>query len=412
VREQKLHLILACPDHPWTKATKDAAAVRIAMTVAEAGPGDGTLIEVEHEAKLDSDTPELGFATTQARINANLTAGDDASCARPLLANEGLSSRGVSLHGAGFIVTPSEARTLGLGTRDGLERHIRPYRNGRDLLQNARGVMIIDLFRLTESEARRRFPEAYQHVLQRVKPERDANRRATYRDNWWIFGEPRRELRPALANLPRYIVTVETAKHRIFQFLDESILPDNKLVAIGSSDPFHLGVLSSRIHRRWALAVGAKLEDRPVYAKAECFDPFPFPDPAPEQRARIAPLAEELDSTRKAALAEVPRLTMTELYNLRERIAAGEALAGEAQARATAARAYIVHQLHEEIDRAVAEAYGWPADLAPSEIVARLVALNAERRAEEAAGHVRWLRPEYQEPRFGKKKLDAGSSPA
>jgi hypothetical protein len=103
---------------------------------------------------------------------------------------------------------------------------------------------------------------------------------------------------------------------------------------------------------------------------------------------------------------------MTELYNLRERIAAGEALAEEAQARATAARAYIVHQLHEEIDRAVAEAYGWPAELAPSEIVARLVALNAERRAEEARGHVRWLRPEYQEPRFGKKKVVAGSSPA
>jgi hypothetical protein len=45
--------------------------------------------------------------------------------------------------------------------------------------------------------------------------------------------------------------------------------------------------------------------------------------------------------------------------------------------------------------------YGWPAELPPSEIVARLVALNAERAAEERAGHVRWLRPDYQVPRFG-----------
>ena len=62
----------------------------------------------------------------------------------------------------------------------------------------------------------------------------------------------------------------------------------------------------------------------------------------------------------------------------------------------------ILKELHEEIDRSTAEAYGWPADLSDDEILARLVALNAERAKEEAAGFVRWLRPEYQIPRFGK----------
>ena len=71
------------------------------------------------------------------------------------------------------------------------------------------------------------------------------------------------------------------------------------------------------------------------------------------------------------------------------------------QDRARAARAGIVNRLHEQLDEAVASAYGWPADLSPSEIVARLVALNAERAAEEAQGQVRWLRPDYQRPRFG-----------
>lgn len=33
--------------------------------------------------------------------------------------------------------------------------------------------------------------------------------------------------------------------------------------------------------------------------------------------------------------------------------------------------------------------------------MARLVTLNRERAAEEARGQVRWLRPEYQIPRFG-----------
>ena len=44
------------------------------------------------------------------------------------------------------------------------------------------------------------------------------------------------------------------------------------------------------------------------------------------------------------------------------------------------------------------DAYGWPRDLSDEEILARLVELNKERRAEEAKGLVRWLRPEYQAP--------------
>jgi hypothetical protein len=186
----------------------------------------------------------------------------------------------MKLHGAGFIVSTAEAEHLGLGRQPALEKHIRTYRNGRDLMDRPRGVMVIDLFGLTAEEVRVRFPAVYQHVLKTVKPERDANNRATYRDNWWIFGEPRRDLRPALVNLPRYIATVETAKHRVFQFLDASILPDNMLVAIGLSDGFPLGVLSSRFHIIWALRAGGWLGigNDPRYSKSRCFDPFPFPD--------------------------------------------------------------------------------------------------------------------------------------
>ena len=78
------------------------------------------------------------------------------------------------------------------------------------------------------------------------------------------------------------------------------------------------------------------------------------------------------------------------------------------QRRATKARAAIVDRLHEQLDQAVADAYGWSEEwragaLGPSEIVTRLVALNHERAAEEAKGKIRWLRPEYQKPRFAPK---------
>lgn len=404
----KISLLLAIPDHPWTKASKDAAAVRIAMTVAGRGQAEGRLVEIVHEAGLDTDNPVLVTKESRGRINASLSIGVDVSKVQPLMANEGLACPGVKLHGAGFIVTPAQAQYLGLGKREGLEAHIRPYRNGRDLLQHPRGVMVIDLFGLSEKEVRTRFPEVYQHLLETVKVQRDAqaqksptNDAKSYAQNWWLHGKPRQELRPALAGLSRYIATVETAKHRIFQFLDSAIVPDNMLIAIGSEDAFHLGVLSSRIHCEWALCIGGTLEDRPRYNKANCFDPFPFPDASPAQRAAIADLAEELDATRKAALAEVPRLTMTEIYNRRDKLRRGQLSDLLEVERARAARAGIIDRLHEQIDAEVAAAYGWPADLPPAEIVARLVALNAARAAEERAGKVRWLRPEYQAPRFG-----------
>lgn len=411
--EDGLSLVMAIPDHPWTKATKDAAAVRIAMTVAERGAREGWLREVTSEAKLDSDEPEIALAAAEGRINANLTVGADAGSARALLANEGISSPGVKLHGSGFIVTEQEARRLGLGSREGLETHIRPYRHGRDLLQTPRGVMVIDLFGLDEKQVRQKFPEVYEHILRAVKPERDRNRRETYKNNWWIFGEPRRELRPALDGLSRFIGTAEISKHRVFEFLDDSILPDNRIVAVADESAAILGFLQSAIHVEWSVRTGGTLEDRPSYSKSKVFDPFPFPDATDEQRATIAELAEELDATRKAAIAETDKLTMTELYNLREKLRAsqsgGEPLSEKDQRRASAARAGIVDRIHQQLDSAVAEAYGWGAEwqagaLGPSEIVARLVALNHERAEEERKGTIRWLRPDYQIPRFAPKK--------
>jgi hypothetical protein len=407
MKDQDMSLILAIPDHPWTKATKDAAAVRIAMTVAARGQQQGQLIEVVSETGLETDSPIVQTRETRGRINPDLSLGTDVTKVSALKANEGMSSPGVKLHGAGFIVTLGKAAHLGLGTRDGLDQHIRPYRNGRDLLQNSRGAMVIDLFGLDEKAVRTRFPEVYQHLLTTVKPERDINRRDSYRLKWWIHGEPRKDLRQSLAGLDRYIATVETAKHRTFQFLDASILPDNMLIAIGTDSGFHLGVLSSSVNMMWVAVKNGSLGVTPRYNKTICFDPFPFPDATAEHRAAIAELAEELDETRKVALAEVPGLTMTEIYNLREKLLSGAALSRADQDRATAARAGIIHRLHEQIDAAVADAYGWAddyrnGDLAPSEIVARLVALNAERAAEEAAGHIRWLRPDYQIPRFAK----------
>jgi len=243
--KKPLSLLYAIPDHPWVD-TQMGAAVRISMTVGAVGNRVGRLLTLASEEKdtSEADGRLVTFDHGIGKVFANLQIGADVAGAKALEANDGLSSPGVKLHGAGFIVTLDTAVSLGLGTVKDVEKHIRDYRNGRDLTATQRGVMVIDLFGLSEVEARRGFPAIYQHVSDNVKPERDQNNRESYKKNWWIHGEPRKDLRPALEGLPRYLATVETTKHRTVQFLDGSVLPDNMLLAIGLEDAAFLAVLS------------------------------------------------------------------------------------------------------------------------------------------------------------------------
>lgn len=333
-------------------------------------------------------------------MNADLTVGASPAAALALRANERICSPGVKLHGAGFIVSPATAAALGLGKVPGLEAHIRPYLNGRDMTGRSRGMMVIDLDGLAEAEVRQRFPAVFQHVLLHVKPERDQNNEAYRRLNWWLFGRNNAVLRTALAGLPRYIATVETAKHRLFVFQPAAVLPDNMLVCIASAEAFHLGVLSSRIHTTWAPAAGGWLGfgNDPRYNKTRCFDPFPFPAATPAQAAEIATLADELDALRKDRLAAHPHLTLTILYNVLAALRTSQPLSDADRDVLDAGHVEVLRHLHDRLDAAVAAAYGWPADLPTAAIVERVVALNRERAAEEAAGQVRWLRPAYQAP--------------
>jgi hypothetical protein len=279
-----------------------------------AGSGTGRLLTVTDEQTGEFGEVSVTLAEKTGLVNADLSVGANVTSAVALQANANLSSPGVKLHGAGFIISADEAIGLGLGQIPGLEKLIHAYRNGRDLADTPRNVNVIDAFGLSADQLRSQFPAAYQWLLERVKPERVAKGTskdgAGYASLWWLFGKPRQEMRKQLAGLPRYIATVVTAKHRTFQFLDASILADDALICIASTDAFHLGVLSSRLHAEWALATGSTLEDRPRYIKTSCFETFPFPAEdtglTPALRDRIASLAEQIDHHRKKVLGLLP----------------------------------------------------------------------------------------------------------
>ncbi len=469
VLDKGTHLQMAVPDHPWVDGAGDAA-VRIAMTVLAPGAGEGSVLTVTEEKPGEHGEMAVVLKERSGLVHADLSVGANVAATQVLRSNLDLSNRGVQLFGAGFIVTPEQATALllplplGEGGGEGQQRLIRDYRNGRDMTEKPRGVLVIDAFGLSAEQLRQQHPAVYQWLLDNVKPERDQNNRESRRKNWWLFGETNPKLRKQLAGLPRYIATVETSKHRTFQFLDASILPDNKLIAIALDGAFSLGVLSSHLHACWALATGSWLGvgNDPVYVKSRCFETFPFPDEdtglTPQLHERIGALAEQIDAHRKRVLAPAPSaltpalsqgereqdrvpaplalalalsqrereqdplpapkpapaclatpappLTLTGLYNVLAALREGRALTAKEKAIHTHGLVGVLRELHGELDAAVLAAYGLPEAASTDDILAHLVQLNTQRAAEEAQGRVRWLRPEFQNPQKSLQKQE------
>ncbi len=410
-------LVYAVPDHPWVDSS-DGAAVRIAMTVGSTITARGRIAEVVRELETESGETEVALSERAGVIHADLRLGANVAGAGPLMAGERIAGMGVALHGSGFVVKPDQAIRL----RAQGDFVIKPYLGGRDLLQERRERYLIDFSGMSLDEAHRANPAALQHVIDYVKPERDHNNRKVLKELWWRFGWERPVLRAALQGLHQYIATTETSKHRTFQFVDGAILCDHSIVCIALSDAFGLGVLSSALHHKWALAAGARLGvgNDPRYNKTRCFDPFPFPDVDDAIAGRIRALAEHLDAHRKRQQAAHPDLTLTGLYNVLDKLRSGEPLTAKERTIHEHGLVSVLRQLHDELDEALLAAYGW-SDLLPllqvahgntapadgqtrddakrafdEAVLERLVALNAERAAEEARGVVRWLRPEFQ----------------
>jgi hypothetical protein len=300
-----------------------------------------------------------------------------------LKANNALSFRGICLVGDGFVLTPAERSEL-LNLEPAALTVIKPFFNGQDLVQRPRGLFLIDLNGMTEEQVRT-LPNVYQRIYTTVRPHRLQQNDKQRKDKWWLFGRNNQDMRTCIRPLTRFIVTCMTAKHRTFTFVDGKSLPDQGLIAIGLADSFFLGVLTSRLHTCFALATGGTLEDRPRYNNSVCFEHFPFPVCAEPDRDRIRKTAEELDIHRKK-VQTAHDITLTGMYNVLEKLRAGEELNAKEKAIHDKGLVSVLKQLHDDLDAAVFAAYGWPTTLTDAEILERLVALNAERAAEEKRG--------------------------
>jgi type II restriction/modification system DNA methylase subunit YeeA len=303
-------------------------------------------------------------------INSNLTSGIDLSGALRLRDNLGVSFMGDTKGGPFDIDRDTASWLLSQPNPDGRSNAdvVRPWVNGLDITGRARGMWIID-FGVGMSEAEAALYEApFEYVRQKVRPERLANARAAYAERWWLHVEPRSGMRAALRGLSRYIATTRVSKHRLFTWLDHRTLPDSAVIAFARDDDYAFGVLQSRPHEVWARAMGTQLREVQSgfrYTPTTCFETFPFPDPESDQRDRVGEAARHLVELRDGWLnppgaepAELEKRTLTNLYNQRPTWLANA---------------------NGELDAAVLESYGWPAELPNEAVLERLLALNLER---------------------------------
>ena len=217
-------------------------------------------------------------------IHADLTAGEGLNLtkARPLKENLGIAFQGPVKVGSFDIPGEFARRWLTQPNPNGRPNSdvVRPWANGQDVTSRPSDTWIIDFGAGRKEQEAAFYEMPFAHVLQEVKPQRDAQNDAGRKARWWLHGRSGADLRNALVRIKRYIATPRVAKHRLFVWVGVSVLPDSRLYAIAREDDATFGILHSRIHEIWALANASMhgVGNDPTYNAKSCFETFPFPD--------------------------------------------------------------------------------------------------------------------------------------
>lgn len=360
---------MAWSDREWIL---DGAAVRVSMI----GFDDGT----ETAKTLDGEAVK--------DINPDLTAEDYISAATGLAENRNISFMGLSPTGKFSIDDKLAQEMLSAGNQN--VNVLKHYISGTDLTKRDRARWIIDFtgFDLRQAE---QYEMPMNHLLTQVKPFRDNHRNKALQEVWWQFEATRSGMVKALGTVSRQLMTSLTAKHRFFVWVPSAARAANTVVAITREDDYMFGMLHSNIHVAWALRKGATLEDRPRYNNSATFETFPFPwspgreDTAHPAHAAISHAAKQLHEERHAwqnpdgySEKQLKDRTLTNIYNALAVFRGRDSMNTKSAAADFAPR---LNQLHQTLDRAVCDAYGWEHDILndDEEILRRLLALNLER---------------------------------
>jgi hypothetical protein len=334
---------------------------------------------------------------------------------KSLAANAGKSFQGSILLGMGFTFDDSNSDATSIEEMHRLiekdpknAERIFPYIGGDEVNSSpthSHHRYVINFGEMTEEEARQ-YPDLIKIVEEKVKPERFKQKDKGGQEKWWQFLRPRSEMNQAIAPLDRVLVTnCGASKHISFSFQLSQMVFANTLAIFSLDTYLDFALLQSQLHESWARFFGSSLEDRFRYTPSDCFETFPFPTNW-ENNPQLEAIGKEYYEYR-AQLAIANNQGLTTTYNrFHDPDEYDPAILK-------------LRDLHNQMDRAVLDAYGW-TDLQPTceflldyedeeetndestnkrqkkkpyryrwadeirdEVLARLLALNEERYQEE-----------------------------
>jgi len=378
-------------DRPWIL---DGANVHVSMVAFDGG----------------TETTRTLDGKAVSTVNSNLTKHSDSTAALSLVQNRGIAFQGpvrvgdfdMPFDDAGLLLVAPNPH--GRPSSDVLLMTL----NGADIVQRSRSRWVIDFCKMNEQNAAL-YEQPFSRVRAVVKPLRDSSRDTQRRKYWWLHGRTGDDFRSSVLPLSRFLVMSQTAKYFLYRWCLPTSSPEQTVIAFARSDDYFFGVLHSRFHEVWALKLGTRLETRPRYTPTTCFETFPLPTPTPDQEALIAAHAKVLNELRENWL-NPPEWTRTETLEFPgtvggpwdryidqatvtdrgafkigtvryPRLVARDADCAARLKERTLTKLYNERPAwlagcHEELDAAVAAAYGWPADLSDEAILERLLALN------------------------------------
>ena len=242
-------------------------------------------------------------------------------------------------------------------------------------------------------------------VEARVKPERlrssdrsksSHGQRATV---WWQFYHQAKEMHVAMNGLERVLVISRVGQQAAFTFLSPGIVFSEQLIVFPFDTHAAFCALQSRPHEIWSRFFASSLEDRLRYTPSDCFETFPFPENW-ETHSDLEAAGKAYYEFRAALMIENAE-GMTKTYNRFHDPDERDPRIAE------------LRRLHAAMDRAVLDVFGWDdiptdceflldyeideetwgrkkkpyryrwPDAVRDDVLARLLALNAERAVEE-----------------------------
>ncbi|WJK41579.1 hypothetical protein O7608_03890 [Solwaraspora sp. WMMA2056] len=262
-----------------------------------------------------------------------------------LAASAGQSFIGSYVLGTGFLLEPDQAQAL--IAKDPRNKDVLfPYLNGEDLntSPDCSATRWVINFHDWPIERAQLYPDCFAIVEREVKPERERNKySASARNRWWQYERRRPELYKAIEGLDRVLAIALVSKTGLPITVPTGQVFSHMLGVFATDRFAHLALLSSKFHFSWWTTKGeSSLRNDARYTPSDGFETFP----QPELTDRMDRVGDELDSYRRSVMLG-RELGLTKLYNLvhDERVASADIRR--------------LREIHVEIDKAVAEAYGW-----------------------------------------------------